>query len=398
MKYTSLIEDCLKKVEKKQQSNCTEHLQYHNIGHTNYVLKTATTIASQTKEVDDAHIEAIQLAAVFHDAVYVCGEINNEAYSAEFAEEELKKADYPNEQIVLIKELILATQWGYSPKNIYEEIIIDADLAHLHKETYISEEFENLFKEINLNTTISKKKWVDECIKFLNAHNYHTQYALETFSEGKSKNLKKLEKMTNEDDALGEEEKKAPIKKKKKKKKKISQAADRGIETLFRVTLRNHTNLSQIADNKANTLISVNAIIVSIILSTLFPKFSSNPTLIVPGIVLLILCILTVVLAMIATVPRTTEGVITKEDILNKKGNLAFFGNFHRMEIEDYEWGVGELIKDKDYLYKSLTRDLYYLGKVLKKKYFYLRIAYFSFGANLITSSLIFILTMHLNG
>ncbi|WP_282039446.1 Pycsar system effector family protein [Saccharicrinis aurantiacus] len=397
MKYAPLIEDCLKIVAQKQLSNCTEHLQYHNIGHTNYVLEMATTIASQTEGVDDIHTEAIQLAAVFHDAVYVCGEHQNEEHSAQFAEAELKKANYPSHQIPLIKKLILATRWGSEPNSIYEKIIIDADLAHLHKETYIDEEFENLFNEINLHKKISKKKWIKECIKFLNTHKYHTPFAQESFSEGKNKNLKKLEEMTIENEELNEAKKIASTSKKKKKKSN-GKAADRGIETLFRVTLRNHTNLSQIADNKANTLISVNAIIVSIILSTLFPKFSTNPSLIIPGIVLLTLCILTVVLAMVATVPRTTEGVITREDILNKKGNLAFFGNFHRMPIEDYEWGVGELMKDKSYLYKSLTRDLYHLGKVLKKKYFYLRIAYFSFGANLITSSLIFILSMHLNG
>ena len=54
---------------------------------------------------------------------------------------------------------------------------------------------------------------------------------------------------------------------------------DRGIDTLFRVTLNNHTRLSDIADSKANILLSVNAIIISIALSTLLPKLASEKSL-----------------------------------------------------------------------------------------------------------------------
>ncbi|WP_158027191.1 Pycsar system effector family protein [Labilibacter marinus] len=396
MNYSALIEQCIKIVADKQKGDCPKSLQYHNMSHTLYVLQMATQIAENTLGEEHADIETIQLAAVFHDAIYICDKTDNEQESALFAQNEMQKLEYPIDKQEQVKKLILATQWGYKPQTIPEQIIIDADLAHLQKASYIKNEFQNLFEETTQSRKLTKKQWIDECIEFLSVHQYFTTYAQKNFSKGKKDNLNELQKMKIEDKIDTPEMITEPKEKKKKKKKKA--AADRGVETLFRVTLRNHTTLSQIADNKANTLISINAIIISIILSTLFPNSSSNPALIMPAIVLLTLCLITIVLAIIATVPRTTQGSLTRNDILNKKGNLAFFGNFHSMSMDEYEWGIGELIKDKDYLYKSLTRDLYYLGKVLKKKYFFLRITYFTFVANLVISISFFILSLHFNG
>jgi hypothetical protein len=84
----------------------------------------------------------------------------------------------------------------------------------------------------------------------------------------------------------------------------------------------------------------------------------------------------------LSTRPTITTGRFTREDVQKKSANLLFFGNFHRMELKDYEWGISEMMKDSEYLYGSMTRDIYFLGKVLGRKYLLLRIAYsiFMFG------------------
>ena len=92
------------------------------------------------------------------------------------------------------------------------------------------------------------------------------------------------------------------------------------------------------------------------------------------------------VLSIIATRPNVTRGEFTKEDVRNKDVNLTFFGNFHRMKLEDYEWAISELIQDRDYIYSSLTKDLYFLGKVLDRKYRILRVTYTVFMVGIITS------------
>jgi hypothetical protein len=193
----------------------------------------------------------------------------------------------------------------------------------------------------------------------------------------------------SKEDGLSREEKKLLKKERKKNEPKFN--AEKGIETMFRVALRNHLSLSQIADDKANTLISVNAIILSIVLSALFPKLDSNPGLLYAGISLILVSIITIIIATLSTIPKTSQGVITEVDVKNKKGNLLFFGNFHKMSLKEYEWGVGELMKDGDYLYSSLTRDLYFLGLVLNRKYSLLRYGYFVFVIGLIVSIALFV-------
>ncbi|MEO6039372.1 MAG: Pycsar system effector family protein, partial [Saprospiraceae bacterium] len=124
--------------------------------------------------------------------------------------------------------------------------------------------------------------------------------------------------------------------------------------------------------------------------SNLMPKLHDNPKLIIPSILLTITCLGSMVFATLSTRPKVTEGTVTKEAIKQRKANLLFFGNFYNMALEDFQWGVNEMLKDHEFLYSSMSRDLYFLGIVLAKKYRYLSICYNLFMYGLITSVLAF--------
>ncbi len=190
---------------------------------------------------------------------------------------------------------------------------------------------------------------------------------------------KRLEEIHNEE-VKSLEKKVTKLKKKVKKVKEVKPT--RGIETMFRLTSKNHIELSAMADTKANIMISVNSIILSVIVSVLIRKLEEYPHLIIPTIIMTVVCLATIVFAILATRPNVSSGLFTDDDINTKKTNLLFFGNFHRMEQDKYEWGMKEMMKDADYLYSSLIRDIYFLGVVLGKKYKLLRISYtiFMFG------------------
>jgi hypothetical protein len=162
---------------------------------------------------------------------------------------------------------------------------------------------------------------------------------------------------------------------------------------MFRTAARNHINLSSIADNKANIMLSINALIISVVISGLAPKLDTNPTLLIPTSILLAVCILSIIFATLSTRPKITKGKFDREDIAHKRSNLLFFGNFYNMKLEDYEWGMTEMMKDRDFLYGSLTRDLYFLGVVLARKYYFLRLTYTVFMWGLIVAVLAFGLT-----
>lgn len=169
---------------------------------------------------------------------------------------------------------------------------------------------------------------------------------------------------------------------KPKKKKNKEGKTDRGIETMFRITARNHLELSSIADNKANIMISVNSIILTIVVSVLLRKLEEFPNFIIPTIMLLLTSLVTLVFAILATRPNVTSGRVTQDDIEQKKSNLLYFGNFFNMDLNEYLAGVNVMMKDRDFLYDTMIRDIYSLGKVLNRKYMLLRKSYniFMFG------------------
>jgi hypothetical protein len=60
------------------------------------------------------------------------------------------------------------------------------------------------------------------------------------------------------------------------------------------------------------------------------------------------------------------------------------------MNLADFQWGVNEMLTDPEFLYSSMSRDLYFLGIVLAKKYRYLSTCYNIFMYGLILSMLAF--------
>jgi predicted metal-dependent HD superfamily phosphohydrolase len=197
-----------------------------------------------------------------------------------------------------------------------------------------------------------------------------------------------------------------PVEKKKKKKKddalSLQQAkekkTERGVVAMFRIMSENHVNLSQMADSKANIMISINTIVVSILVSVLLGKLQFYPQYIIPTIMLMTVCLGAIVFAILATRPNITEGKFTEQDIRDKKINLLFFGNFYNMDLESYDWAMKEMMQDKEYLYGSMIKDIYFLGVVLARKYKLLRISYNIFMFGIVASIVGFGIAMFISG
>jgi hypothetical protein len=198
---------------------------------------------------------------------------------------------------------------------------------------------------------------------------------------------KKEEKVAQDKDASFPVPEIASIKKKDKKEK-----PEKGIETMFRISSSNHQRLSDMADNKAHIMITVNSIILSAIISLLLRRLSEYGYLIVPTIILLTVSLLAMTFSILSTRPSIPPGTFTKADVDDKTVNLLFFGNFYKMPLEDYKYGMEKVMEDKDFLYGSLIKDVYTQGVVLGKKYRLLRIAYNIFMFGLIISVLAFVI------
>ncbi|WP_291286755.1 Pycsar system effector family protein [Flavobacterium sp.] len=380
-------EDFVSNLLKDKLSNL---YSYHNFNHTLTVVNAVKELCKK-EDVTAEEKEILLVAAWFHDTGYINGYENHEQESVKIATAFLKEKELSDEFIAKVSGLILATVKEYIPKTHLEKIIKDADFAHLMGTEYATTcELLRIELKNTWNLNFSNAEWAKENLNFLmNKHRFYTDYALKKWQPLKEKNLllvqKKIEKQEKKEADRIEEE--------NRKKDKVEKP-DRGVDTLFRVTLGNHTRLSGIADSKANILLSVNAIIISIALSTIIPKLDSpkNAHLVVPTFIMLISSVVTIIFAILSTRPKVTTGVFTREDIEAKKINLLFFGNFYKMPLEEYDWAMNEMMKDRDYLYSTMIKDLYYLGLVLQRKYNLLRIAYNLFMVGIIVTVIAFII------
>ena len=180
--------------------------------------------------------------------------------------------------------------------------------------------------------------------------------------------------------------------KKSLKNEETENRSDKSVDTLFRLTIRNHITYSYIADRKANILLSVNAIVISITMSKILPKLDNpdNAFLIIPFIVFIVFSTISIFLSVMVTKPKITSGEFTKEDLDNKKVNLLFFGNFYKMKLDEFELALKVMMNDQDYLYSAMTKDLYFLGQVLNRKYRLLRMNYLVFTIGIVVSIIAF--------
>lgn len=178
----------------------------------------------------------------------------------------------------------------------------------------------------------------------------------------------------------------AEKKQKKKDKKKAGAGSNRGIETMFRMVYRTHLELSALADTKANIMISINGIMISVIIASIGSNLARSPWLAVPVGVLLSGCLISLIFSVLAARPRVGSEAIPLEALRSRQSNILFFGNFVHMPEADFLVGIRELMGRTEELYQTMARDIYSLGGVLSRKYRLLRIAYNTFMAGLVAA------------
>jgi hypothetical protein len=273
---------------------------------------------------------------------------------------------------------------------------------------------------------ISKDEWRQGTIRLFEMHHYFTDYCQLLLNDKKKETLDKLKNKVAEKgekikdthpkpEKIRKPEEKVPsipvipvnndantpvpeIPQLKKKKEEKNKRPERGIETMFRITSGNNQRLSDMADNKAHIMITVNSIILSAIISLLLRRLDDFPYLAWPTYLMLAISVLTIIFSIIATRPSLPAGRFTQADIDEKKVNLLFFGNFYRMNLTDYTAGMLQVMNDRDFLYGTLIKDVYSQGVVLGRKFRLLRISYNIFMYGLIASVIAFVVATIIAG
>lgn len=384
-----------------------DKLAYHDKGHTEGMVAAAIQIGNHY-QLSDRDFFIIQATAWFHDLGYMVDIEHHEAQSAVLAENFLQKHNVPEADIADIKGCIMSTKMPQNPGTLLDKIVCDADLFHLGTDDFFKND-KRLLKEIRAlyKPDLTKLEWRRKSLKFLEDHHYHTDYCQVLLNSGKQANIQTLKnKIAAAEEKVVEKEEKEtekltktmqlndkaePIEEEPKKLKKADRP-DKGIETMFRISSSNHQRLSDMADNKAHIMITVNSIILSAVISLLLRKLTEYEYLTIPTFILLGISLLAMTFSILATRPSIPTGIFQRSDVDERRVNLLFFGNFYKMPLEDYSYGMVKMMEDKEFLYGSLIKDVYYQGVVLGKKYRLLRVAYNIFMFGLIAAVFAFII------
>ena len=370
----------------------SDRLTYHTLSHTELVAKECRALAPLA-ELDEEQTENLLLAAWFHDTGYLDVYDGHEYRSMERAAAWLKEHDLPEERILLIANLIKATHRDVVPETKLQKLLVDADLSNLARGDFrASAELLRTEWELVLGQIYTNPEWAELQLNFMLGHRYQSEAGKERYRKDFKANL------DEQRDELKKREKKA--KKKAKEANSTFAQPKRGIETMFRTMYGNHIKLSDMADKKASMMISLNAVLLSVIItylgaktSSLGPAFTRNPVLAVPMGILLLTSLGSVVTAILSAQPDVTSFKWLKrspEVATNRRVNILFFGNFTKLSLDNFQKGIRELMSHQDDLYTNMVTDVYYLGEVLSRKYGLLRNSYTIFMVGLILTVLSF--------
>lgn len=353
---------------------------YHNFAHTRRVAGVINELALEA-QVSDEERENLVLSALFHDTGFSVSAKNHELHSKDIAAKFLRDKGFSEARIGEVLKCIDATRLGHAPSTRLEMLMKDADTSSLGEENFF-EITEQLRQELNTvhGEGIDESTWDSINLQFLKEHEFYTEEAKNRFTDAKKKHIRKIEKKLNK-----------PAKKEKPTLPKLlTIGSSKSAQTQFKTALRNHIDLSAIADNKANIMLSVNALIITFTLPLLGERIAADKQMLIPTLILLAVCIVAMVFATLATRPIPMAGKSSMDEIKGKKSNLFFFGNFYEMTFAEYETGMREVVGDDELLDNAITRDLFFLGKALGKKYQYLRLCYNFFMYGIILAVLSF--------
>lgn len=171
---------------------------YHSITHTLDEAAPAVEKLAALEGVDGEDLILLCTAVYFHDIGFVESNGNHEQVGARIASAVLPGFGYQPVQVQTIQNLILATRLPQSPKTHLEEILADADLVILGKDTFMERNQDLRAEMANYGEPVTDDIWFGEQLCFLCTHSYFTEAAHNWLDAGKEKNILCLKERISE--------------------------------------------------------------------------------------------------------------------------------------------------------------------------------------------------------
>jgi pycsar effector protein len=381
----------------KADSRLTFHNYQHTIGIIAVLKKIATTPIPEHPSwlIPKTAIEIATIAAWFRNTGFLFDYDKPLDHSIRIAKDFLNKQQYPIANTEKVINCLVATG-NNRTSSIEEQLLMDAINGYQYTADYFDiHPLLRLEWELLQNKQISILDWNQIQLQYLLKIKFYTPFGKLYFEPVLANNIlllkNKVQKSLNS--GLTTTEENGSLRKFQGLERKLPSDAT---QTFFRTNYRNHINLSNIADNKANIMISVNAILISVLISMLTYKniTETNPVVLLPIVIFLFTGLVSLIFAVLSIRPKVTSmnPTGTKPEIA--KRNIVFFGNFVHLKLEEYEEAVDAMFRDGELIYGNMVRDIYFLGKVLDKKYRYLTLAYNTFMVGFIATVITFLVAI----
>jgi hypothetical protein len=167
------------------------------------------------------------------------------------------------------------------------------------------------------------------------------------------------------------------------------------IDQMLRQTRVHHTQLSQMADIKANMMMTIASLLVPFSI-----RYLQTPQFHLAALTMIVFCVLTVLLSAYAALPKigNKKWLKNKSVAQNPSFNLLFFGSFSSLDYSEFKEAMKEVMNDHNQAYEVQIREIYSMGRYLdRKKYRFVRLAYLSFIMGVLVSSSIYVGSYYLH-
>ncbi len=389
-----LVEQALEHSVAFLKKHHNPNLVFHNFQYCNSICTQIRTIAQSEKQIPQKATDEAQLAAIFHTLGTVVNRKNplNDSISNWKTFASKKDIASDTQQSVVSS---LESYFNKSAKDTDAKKLLN-DGIHAQKYGQQDESLLALYKMESVSladTEISNLEWNTEQYNALQSVNFHYPYSQLTFQPAVNQKLldyaQKIKRNKRNGPKAWELEK---LRKFQNLERRLPGDAT---QTFFRSNFRVHINLSAIADQKANIMISVNAIMISVIISVLSYRniTETSPMIIMPAVIFIATGLTSLICAVLSARPKVTRvntKGMSKEEM---QKNVVFFGNFVNLELDDYEDAMDAMFRDSELIYGNMVRDLYFLGKVLDQKYKYLSMSYDVFMVGFVITVITFMIT-----
>ncbi len=168
-------------------------LIYHDVDHTVGDILPSVVRLAGISQIEGEDLQLLRVSAAYHDIGFIHRYQGHELASARMAAQILPNFGLNDEQIERIMGMILATRLPQSPRNLLEEILVDADLDILGRNDFFKESLRLRFELALYGRPTNEQQWYQEQLNFLKEHKYFTEAAKSVRDAGKQKNATLIE-------------------------------------------------------------------------------------------------------------------------------------------------------------------------------------------------------------